>query len=130
MSDSSHTVCGAEEPGEDDYFCVETYRDAAGLNLITTRFFATLEAATAFADLSRVGYQWLSEWGAYRKKSDDVEETWIYFWWSPNTDWGKPEQRTFGVPHERRRPVDYWPLDPAYRPPPWRLQSRADLNRS
>jgi hypothetical protein len=119
-------------PGEDDYFRVAITADSAGVNLIDTRYFPRLDAATSFAaDDVRSGYRWIAERGTYKTRKDTKKEGWIFFWWSPGTPWLEPYERGCGIPETRwrRNPVNYFPFDPTYQPPPWQAHSISELRK-
>jgi hypothetical protein len=107
-------------------FCVETC-DVEGVDMLDERYFATLEEAKTYAGRPSTAYRWLCEQGYYAKGKNGIERDWVYFWWSPGTSWGDPEGRGCGIPLKRTGFADYFPADPAYDPPPRRMQSRADL---
>ena len=121
---------GSTECRETDLFAVEVCSDAAGvLPSVPERYFSTIDKAKAYFSSTDGKFCWISEWGTYRTRSGSLKETWFYFWWSPGTDYGVPNERGCGVRCDARsvRAVEYWPYDPAYVPSPGKARSIREL---
>lgn len=97
-------------------FSVEVGHDPAAAKAANEEFFGSHHEAAVYAEEQSKRFRcvWMSELGFYETRTGHNRKDWIYFWWSPNTDWGELHGRRTGFPAAgSSQLVSYVPLSEA-----------------